>query len=363
MTTTLNQTETGGLAKGPSAALPPERLVEMYRAMVLARLLDERGNILNRQGRLHFIVSTQGHEAAQVGAAFAMRPGHDYLLAYYRSAPMVLALGMSAYDVFLNLFGRPADPSGGGTNVPGQFASRELNIVSTSNVIATQIPHAVGVGHALAYRRSDAVAVSTFGEGTTSAGGFHEGLNWAGVHRLPCVFICENNGYAVSVPQHKQMAVKDVAIRAEGYGMPGVVVDGMDVLATYDAVKAAIDRARAGEGPTLIEAKVYRYQAHSSSDDEWSYRTREDVEATRKFDPIVTFARQLREQGVLSEADDTRLKDEVRAEVEEAAARAEETRNDDPSIALRHVFKEVDEGGAADCSGSEIARRLEAKAR
>jgi 2-oxoisovalerate dehydrogenase E1 component alpha subunit len=113
----------------------------------------------------------------------------------------------------------------------------------------------------------------------------------------------------------------------------------------------------------LIGAKVYRYQAHSSSDDEWSYRTREDVEATRKFDPIVTFARQLREQGVLSEADDTRLKDEVRAEVEEAAARAEETRNDDPSIALRHVFKEVDEGGAADCSGSEIARRLEAKAR
>ncbi len=329
-------------AERPSR-LTPERLVQMYRVMVLARMLDERGNILNRQGRLHFIVSTQGHEAAQVGAALAMRPGHDYLLSYYRSAPMVLALGMSAYDVFLNLFGRPTDPSGGGTNVPGQFSSPELKIVSTSNVVATHIPHAVGVGMALKYRRSDAVAVATFGEGTTSAGAFHEALNWAAVHRLPCIFICENNGYAVSVPQRKQMAIENVADRAAGYGMPGVVVDGMDVLATYEATRTAIDRARAGDGPSLIEAKVYRYLAHSSADDERTYRSREEVEEAKGRDPIAAFGRQLRKRGLLSEAEDTRLRDEVRAEVEEAAARAELSRGDDPSEALRHVYYENEE--------------------
>jgi 2-oxoisovalerate dehydrogenase E1 component alpha subunit len=341
MTSTLSQTVTAARpAPSPSAALPAERLVEMYRTMVLARLLDERGNILNRQGRLHFIVSTQGHEAAQVGAALAMRPGYDYLCSYYRSAPMVLALGMSAYDVFLNLFGRPADPSGGGTNVPGQFSSPELKIVSTSNVIATQILHAVGVAHALRYRRSDAVAVTTFGDGTTSAGAFHEALNWAGVHRLPCIFICENNGYAVSVPQHKQMPIQDVADRAAGHGMPGVIVDGMDVLAVYDAVKSAIDRARAGEGPTLIEAKVYRFLAHSSADDERTYRSRDEVEAAKARDPVPTFGRLLRERGVLDEAADERLWAEVRAEVEAAADRAEATRGEDPSEALEHVFKD-----------------------
>src|SRR5918911_3538780 len=239
----------------PNAALPPERLLAMYRAMLLARLVDERGNILNRQGRLHFIVPTQGHDAAQVGVASAMQPGVDYLLSYYRSAPMVLALGMSARDVFLNLFGRSEDPSGGGTNVPGQFASPSLRIVSTSNVIATQILHAVGVALAVKYRREPAVAVTTFGEGSTSAGAFHEALNWAGVHRLPVVFVCENNGYAVSVPQRLQMPIEDVAERASGYGMPGVVVDGSDALAVYEAAVAAIERARRGEGPTLIQAQ------------------------------------------------------------------------------------------------------------
>ena len=155
-----------------SGSLPSERLLEMYRAMLLARMVDERGNILNRQGRLHFIVPTQGHEGAQVGVAHAMRPGTDYLLSYYRSAPMVLALGMSARDVFLNLFGRSEDPSGGGTNVPGQFASPSLRIVSTSNVIATQILHAVGVGMAVKYRREPAVAVTTFGEAARAPGRF-----------------------------------------------------------------------------------------------------------------------------------------------------------------------------------------------
>src|SRR5215210_247723 len=202
----------GARAEAPGAR-PVPQLLDMYRAMLVARMVDERGNILNRQGRLHFIVPTQGHEGAQIGVAFAMQPGADYLLSYYRSAPMVLALGMSARDVFLNLFGRSADPSGGGTNVPGQFGSPALKIVSTSNVIATQILHAVGVGMALKYRRESAVAVTTFGDGTTSAGAFHEALNWAGVHKLPVVFVCENKSYAISVPQRLKMPIYDVADR------------------------------------------------------------------------------------------------------------------------------------------------------
>src|SRR5918911_709680 len=278
----------------PNAALPPEQLLAMYRAMLLARLVDERGNILNRQGRLHFIVPTQGHDAAQVGVASAMRRGVDYLLCYYRSAPMVLAMGMSTRDVFLNLFGRSEDPSGGGTNVPGQFGSPALKIVSTSNVIATQILHAVGVGMALKYRAEAAVAVTTFGEGSTSAGAIHEALNWAGVHRLPVVFVCENNGFAISVPQKLQMPIENVADRASGYGMPGVVVDGTDVVAVFEAAQAAIERARRGDGPSLIEAKVERLLAHSSADDDARYRAADERQrAWEQRDPVTRFRSQL----------------------------------------------------------------------
>lgn len=334
-------TTTTGQVAAPSASLSSERLVELYRAMLLARLVDERGNILNRQGRLHFIVPTQGHEAAQVGVAAAMQPGVDYLLCYYRSAPMVLALGMAARDVFLNLFGRSDDPSGGGTNVPGQFASPELRIVSTSNVIATQVLHAVGVAAALAYRRQPAVAVTTFGEGSTSAGAVHEALNWAGVHRLPVVFVCENNGWAISVPQRLQMAIENVADRAAGYGMPGVVVDGTDVLAVYEVARAAIERARSGGGPTLIEAKVERLLAHSSADDDARYRPAEERDqARRRRDPVDRFRRQLLELGVLDAGTDERLRAAVSAEVEAAADAAEASPPAPPTEALRHVYAE-----------------------
>lgn len=325
----------------PSGGPGRDQSLALYRAMLLARLVDERGVILNRQGRLHFIVSTQGHEAAQVGVAFAMRPGQDYLLCYYRSAPMVLALGMPARDVFLNLFGRSADPSGGGTNVPGQFASPELRIVSTSNVIATHILHAVGAAMAVKYRRERAVAVTTFGDGTTSAGAVHEALNWAGVHRLPAVFVCENNGYAVSVPQHLQMSVRDVADRAAGYGMPGVVVDGTDVLAVYEAAQAAIERARVGDGPSLLELKVERLLAHSSADDDTRYRPKEELELARQLrDPVALFRQRLLTAGLLDQQQDERLRAEVGAEVEAAAAEAEQSPPGPPEEALRHVYAE-----------------------
>jgi 2-oxoisovalerate dehydrogenase E1 component alpha subunit len=319
-----------------------EQLLAMYRAMLLARILDERGVILNRQGRLHFIVSTQGHEAAQVGVAFAMRKRVDYLLSYYRSAPMVLALGMSARDVFLNLFGRGEDPSGGGTNVPGQFGSPELRIISTSNVIATHILHAVGVAMAARYRRESAVAVTTFGDGTTSAGAFHEALNWAGVHRLPVVFVCENNGYAVSVPQQLQMPILDVAERAAGYGMPGAVVDGADLVAVYQAAGLAIERARRGEGPSLLELKVERLLAHSSADDDSRYRPREELERARQQrDPVELCRRRLLADGLLTGEQDEGLRAAIGGEVQAAADSAEAAPPGQPEEALRHVYAEA----------------------
>jgi 2-oxoisovalerate dehydrogenase E1 component alpha subunit len=271
-----------------------------------------------------------------------MQAGVDYLLSYYRSAPMVLALGMSARDVFLNLFGRSEDPSGGGTNVPGQFASASLRIVSTSNVIATQLLHAVGVAMAVKYRRESAVAVTTFGEGSTSAGAFHEALNWAGVHQLPVVFVCENNGYAVSVPQRLQMPIQDVAQRAAGYGMPGVVVDGCDVLAVYEAAATALERARNGEGPTLLETKVERLLAHSSADDDARYRPRTEIEQARQLrDPVECFRQRLLDTGLLSQEADPRLREEVSAEVELAADSAEASPPGPPEDALRQVYAEA----------------------
>ena len=304
----------------PSVPLTAERQVELYRQLVLGRVVDERGVILQRQGRLHFIVSTQGHEAAQVGLAAAMQVGTDYLLGYYRSAPLVLALGLSPEAVLLNLFGRSADPSGGGSNVPGQFADPERRIIATSNVIATQLLHAVGVALALKARGQAAVAVSCFGEGATSAGAFHEALNWAGTHRLPVVFVCENNGYAVSVPQHLQMPIADVAARASGYGMPGVVVDGTDLLAVHQAATAAIARARRGEGPSLLEAKVERIDGRVAPD------------------PVEHFRGKLLAAGLLSHEADSRLWAELKAEVEQAAERAEASENGPASEALRHVY-------------------------
>jgi 2-oxoisovalerate dehydrogenase E1 component subunit alpha len=182
-----------------------------------------------------------------------------------------------------------------------------------------------------------------FGDGATSEGDWHEGLNFAGIHRLPVIFVCENNQYAISVPQSKQMAVKDVASRAEGYGFTGVVVDGNDVLACYGAMKAAHERAKAGEGPTLIECKTYRFMPHTSDDDDKSYRSREEVDQAKARDPLVQFASYLREHDVLDDAGEEALRAEVKQEIDDAIRAAWDAADPDPDTALRHVFQEREE--------------------
>ena len=235
----------------------------MYRTMVTARLIDEAAFRLNRQGKAPFVVPVSGHEGCQVGTAWALERGRDVWLPYYRDLGVVLVAGMTPYEVLLGLFAKATDPTSGGRQMPAHWGSRRLGIMSHSSPIGPQIPHAAGIAYAVKYRGEDAVVACWFGEGATSEGDWHEGLNFAGIHRLPVIFICENNHYAISVPQSKQMAVEDVASRAAGYGFPGVVVDGNDPIACYAAMKTSVERARAGEGPTLIEAKTYRFSSRT----------------------------------------------------------------------------------------------------
>src|SRR5215475_4351793 len=207
-----------------------QKMLEMYHFMLLARALDERMWLLNRAGKAPFVISCQGHEAAQVGAAFALQRGKDFLLPYYRGLGSVLVMGMTPREVMLAIFARAADPSSGGRQMPAHYGHRKHKIVTQSSPVGTQIAHAAGIGLAEKIRGGDAVAWVSFGEGTTSQGDFHEAINLASVHKLPVIFQCENNDYAISVPMSQQMAVKSVADRGVAYGIPGVKVDGTDVL-------------------------------------------------------------------------------------------------------------------------------------
>ena len=320
--------------------LSVDDLLAIHRMMVLARLMDEAALRQNRMGRAPFVVPASGHEGCQVGTAWAMRPGVDVWVPYYRDLGVVLRAGMTPYDVFLGVFSKAADPTSGGRQMPAHWGSAPLKIVSHSSPIATQIPHAAGIAYAARYRGEDAVVGCWFGEGATSAGDWHEGVNFAAIHRLPVIFVCENNRYAISVPQSKQMAVPDVADRAAAYGIPGVVVDGIDVLACYGAMREAHERARSHGGPTLIECKTYRYLPHTSDDDDKSYRSREEVEEHRNRDPIDRFARWLLERGDVDQPALDALAEELRAEVETAIVQAWDAPDPDPATAMRHVFAE-----------------------
>jgi 2-oxoisovalerate dehydrogenase E1 component alpha subunit len=330
------------VAETPHGALGLEAgdLLAMYRTILTARLLDEAALRQNRMGRAPFVVPGAGHEGCQVGTAWAMRRGVDIWLPYYRDLGVVLAAGLTPYEVFLGVFAKADDPSSGGRQMPSHWGSRRLGIISGSSPIATQVPHAAGIAFAATYRGEDTVVGCWFGDGATSEGDWHEGLNFAGIHRLPVIFVCENNRYAISVPQSKQMAVVDVATRAEGYGFPGVVVDGNDVLACYGAMRGAHERALAGGGPTLIECKTYRYLPHTSDDDDKSYRSREEVEEARQRDPVVQFGDYLMVQGVIDESGERALRDEVKEEIDAAIQAAWEAPDPKPESALRHVFEE-----------------------
>ena len=338
------------VAKGGRAiaGVDAEVLRTMYRHMLRARLLDERMWVLNRQGRAPFWISGMGHEAVQVAMGMHLRPGIDWVVPYYRDLALTLVLGMTPLDHLLSALGRADDPNAGGRQMPAHFGCRRLNIVSTGSSVATQLLHAAGVALASKIRGEDAVTVTAVGEGATSEGDFHEALNFAATRRLPVVFLVENNGYAISVPVDRQMPTPDVADRAAGYGIPGVVVDGADPVSCYLRCGEAVTRAQRGEGPTLIEAKVQRLTSHSSDDDQRRYRTAASLEAERLRDCVLVFARSLEDQGVLPADLAQRIRAELQAELDAATLDAESAPEPAPETALLHV---VADGAAGPVPG------------
>ncbi|MFC4617928.1 thiamine pyrophosphate-dependent dehydrogenase E1 component subunit alpha [Camelliibacillus cellulosilyticus] len=320
--------------------LSDETVLEMYETMLLARKIDERTWKLNRAGKIPFVISCQGQEAAQVGAAFALDRQKDIIAPYYRDLGVVIAFGMTARDLMLSSFAKAEDPNSGGRQMPGHFGSRKLRILTQSSPVTTQVVHAVGAALAGRMKGENVVALTTFGEGSSNQGDFHEAANFAGVHKLPVVFMCENNQYAISVPLKKQLACERVSDRAIGYGMYGETVDGNDPLAVYEVMKKAVQRARNGEGPSLIETVSYRLTPHSSDDDDMTYRTKDEVEGAKKRDGLYIFAEYLKDAGVLTDEREKELTERVDALVDEATDYAENAPYAEPETALHYVYEE-----------------------
>jgi 2-oxoisovalerate dehydrogenase E1 component alpha subunit len=326
--------------------LSDEDVLAMYRQMLIARAVDERMWLMQRAGKIAFIISGQGHEGAQVAIAWPLRRGQDWMAPYYRSIASAITFGMTPEDIITAHLAKGDDVSSGGRQMPGHYGGAPYNIVSLSSPVGTQVLHAVGIAMGAWVRGDDVVALTTFGEGTSNQGEIHEAMNFAGVHRLPVIFVCENNGYAISVPLDKQVGGGNVAARAQGYGFPGVVVDGSDPLACYAAAKEAHERARRGDGPTLIEARVVRMTSHSSDDDQRRYRDPAEVEALKEQDPIARFANQLRDWGLLNDQREEELRGEAKAEINEASRRAEARPDPDVATAELHVYGDTDGQGA-----------------
>jgi 2-oxoisovalerate dehydrogenase E1 component alpha subunit len=336
MTTTSTQAPAGKLER---YGLDDDRLRAILRNMLMQRQLDNRGFQLNRQGKIPFALGSEGHEAIQAGAAMAFIRGTDILAPYYRDLGLAVGIGFTPLEVLLSLFARAADHNGG-RQFPNHYSSRRIGMMSFSSILAAQIPHAVGAAYALKYRNESGRAVLvTFGDGTTSEGEWHESMNFAAVHRLPIVFLCENNQWAISTPLRMQMGQPNICKRAEGYGMPGEQFDGFDPLVTYDVVNRAMRRARSGEGPSLVEGMCYRFLAHSTDDDDRTYRTREEVEKQRANDPVPRFERVLVENQIMTAQEIDALRKDVLRETNEATDEAEAMPYPQPSDLYTNVYE------------------------
>src|SRR6059058_4883741 len=307
--------------EGAPPRLSPERLLRLYREMVRLRTLDERMMTLQRQGRVGFYGACTGQEAATIASAAALEPG-DWIFPALREGGAMLLRGFPLVPYLCQIFGNAGDETKG-RQMPSHMASKSVHQVSWSSCIGTQLPQAVGAAMAARIKGDPTVVAAYMGDGATSEGDFHVAMNFAGVFKAPVVFVCQNNHWAISVPTAKQTASESIAIKAVAYGFPGDKVDGNDAVAVYRAVKEALDRARNGGGPTLVECETYRIGAHSSSDDPTRYRDEREVEIWRKRDPIEAFRTRLLGAGLWTEARDAELRENLAAEVNEAIAEAE----------------------------------------
>jgi len=289
--------------------LPAETLLRAYRNLVLVRILDARMLSLQRQGRIGFYVPSTGEEACQVGSALALDP-EDWVFPAYREPGCALTRGLDLKLMIAQEYGNSLDVNKG-RQMPNHFGWRSIKYVSASSPVGTQIPHAVGTAWAAKVRGDKLVTLVYFGDGATSGSDFHAGLNFAGVFKTPTVFFCKNNQYAISLPLSRQTAAKTLAQKALAYGFEGVRVDGNDLLAVYAATKAAADKARAGGGPTMIEAVTYRLGPHSSSDDPTRYRPKEEVAEWQRKDPVERMRKYLELKGLWSQDQEDALRKEL----------------------------------------------------
>jgi pyruvate dehydrogenase E1 component alpha subunit len=315
------------LPDGEVEGLGPDDLLELYRQLVLLRTYDERSVVYHRQGRIGTYAIFWNHEAMQAGAVFALED-RDWIFPAYRESAIGLLRGMPASTVFSWWRGHPA----------GWWNPREFNVASICVPIATQIPHAVGFAWGSALKGEDRVALTFFGDGATSEGSFHEGATFAGVMKAPVVLFCNNNQWAISTPLSAQTAAPTLADKAIGYGMPGARVDGGDVLAVYEAVRDAVARARAGDGPSFIEAVTYRAAPHATADDPSIYVDPERVEEERENECVGRYERYLERLGVLSGAQAEEIRSEALEVMRAGIAEAEAEPPADPELVFEHAY-------------------------
>jgi 2-oxoisovalerate dehydrogenase E1 component alpha subunit len=319
-------------ARRATLGLTHDDIIRLYIHMLRARLLDERLTNLRLRGQISGGASCRGHEAVQVGILEPFHIGLDYLLPYYRDLAAVFMVGLTPDAILLNHFGRSDDPISGARMRPAQWNSRELRIISASGLVATQTLHATGIAFAARLRHENAVALTMFGDGATSEGDFHEALNFAGLHHLGVIFVCENNGIALSTPFIAQSAAPHVADRAAGYGMPGVIVDGADIFAIIEAARSAFERARGGQGPTLIEMIIPHLADRTPRGDAFIGR-----------DPVALLRDYLLAKGELTIERGRQLHKQFEAELDEAEKAALAAMPPDAATVEQHLYATTEE--------------------
>ena len=304
--------------------------------MLAARLLDEKFTILLRTGKIAFVAPHSGHEAAQIGLAHALQRGHDWFFPYYRDAGAILALGVPLKEMFGHALATLADPAKG-RQMPGHFGSKSLNAFTPASAIASHVPPAAGAAISMKLQNTRQVSVCTFGDGATSEGDWYAGVNIAAVQGAPAIFVCENNKYGMGTSQKRAMSIANIAKKAEGYGMAGEFVDGMDVMAVRDATLRAIERARKDGSPTLLEIRAYRYMGHSMSDP-GKYRSTEEIKKYQERDPITLFQDSLKEAKVFTDKDFEEMNAKATEMVEAAVKFADESPFPDESELMTDVL-------------------------
>jgi pyruvate dehydrogenase E1 component alpha subunit len=320
----------GTLLPGEKPPLKEKEALDLYQEMAFIRLADQRALMLQRQGRFGTYAPIWGQEACQVGSAYALRKG-DWVFPAFREIAATLMMGISLKNFFLYWMG----------NEMGSRAPEGINVMPVSVPVGTQTLHAVGAAWAAKLKGDPVVTLVFFGDGATSKGDFHEAMNFAGVFKTPTVFFCQNNQFAISVPRSLQTASKTIAQKAIAYGFDGIQVDGNDLFAVFAATKEAVERARSGGGPTLIEGVTYRFGPHTTADDPTKYRTEEEVEPWKPLDPLVRLRLFLKEKGLWNEEVENKLNEEAQKEIDQAVKEAEAVPTPEMEEIFSYVFAEM----------------------